>query len=449
MGSNKRVFPKLLVGVVITFGIIVVAVFGLSFGGSSRSRVMVIENLFRGASPIEESKVLSWGSGSGTRTSSLLEDFGLRDMLSRLEVSQESDHTIEFGTIAGMSSSSDTITLIFDPSTSAWDLGDIYVSDLDLEVEGVDESLCTGTTGCTPTASAWGVSINDVDDEITFTSPTLGAGIAADSSISVEIGTNATYQATGSNQIINPSSVGEYEVYIRVDNLSDVEVGEVEIPIVDDDTVNVSGYIETVLTFDVDTAVDNIDCDAEGEPNPCDSHGGVDDNVGYMVDLGYLTADGIRRSGDTDVLHEDGTSGTVNYIWMDLTSNYNGGTGVMVQSQYGGLMGPDASLIPSVSDGGEQEISTSTFRGYGINLRSGSVVSAVMGDIVINDECDSDGGDDWYCSLPSAVSREIFNTNEDPIHQARLQWSLAALPRLDNNTGIYNDRLTFVAVGTF
>ncbi len=314
---------------------------------------------------IEEKRYWKVEGVNGTGGISLVESFDLRDILTRLEVGADSNHEIHFGTVEGIGEVGETFEIIFDPVAQGWDLSSITVSDIDVADDGTDLSLAA-----TADATHWGVNINTSTDTITFTHPTDAANqdIAANSLMTVEIGTNATYEAAGSNQIVNPASVGEYEVHLKINAGSNTETGEVAIPIVDDDTVNVTGYIDTVMSFDIDTAVSDIDCDAGGGISPCNSHGGASDGVGYVVDLGELSLSSVNKSGDS-VAHADGLTGNINYIWFDLETNAAGGAVVTVVSQYEALYKDSSNEIPSVGTGSEQQILAASGL-YGINHRS-------------------------------------------------------------------------------
>jgi hypothetical protein len=391
---------------------------------------------------------------TGTGGVSLVDDFALKDTLSRLEVSQASTHTIEFGSITGIGGdSADTIEITFDPATQAWDLSSITVDDIDMATGGSDLTLCTGGgASCSAAAGTWGIDINTTTDVITFTAPTDGVGaIAPSTGIVVEVGDNATYQTAGANNIINPGIVADYEVHIKnTYNTGDggVETGEVEIPIVDDDTVNITGYIDTVMSFDIDTAVTDVQCDAAGGADPCDSHGGATDDSGYVVDLGEMSLSSVNKSGD-DVAHADGLTGLVNYIWFDLETNASGGAAVTVVSQYESLYKDSTNEIPSVATGAEQQITAASGL-YGINHRSGFTNSAAVGSMIVDADCDASSGDDHYCDVADGGTPiSIFHSNSLPVDDGRMQFSVGAAPDSSDGTGTYTDQLTFVAAATF
>ncbi|KXK27277.1 MAG: hypothetical protein TR69_WS6001000151 [candidate division WS6 bacterium OLB20] len=368
----------------------------------------------------------------------------VRDTLTREQISIDSDHNVEFGTTLGIDSSGDTIELDF---ADEFDFSAITVDDIDLEVNTADEDLCTGSFPCAAAAGVWGVDLDAVNNILTFTAPTdaNAATITISDVINVHIGLIADHQATGANQVTNPAAIGSYEVHIQITN-GGVEVGELEIPIIDDDTVNVSGYIDTFITFDIDTSEIDEDCDAAGGSTPCDSHAGSSDNSGYVVDIGEMTISSVNVSGNS-VAHQDGNTGLINFIWMDLSTNANGGAAVSVFSLNDALTGPGSSEIPSVG-AGEVEITAGDGL-YGLQNRFLDLKNAVSGDIIINDDCDTDGGNTYFCSVGGALGRELFNTNNDVVDQGRIQFRVGASPDALDQTGIYTDELTFIATATF
>jgi hypothetical protein len=374
---------------------------------------------------------------TGTGGISISTAFNIKDVLTRLQVSTASDHTIYFGTINGLTASGDTIQLSFDPNTLDWNLSAISVTDISLLSNNVPLDLDTA-----PGADLWGVDINTATDIITFTAPTSGTEyIPAGNQIIVKIGLNAG----GTNQIVNPADPNLYELHMLITNGSGTETGEVEIPIMDDDTVNVTGYIDTFISFDIDTAASNLDCDAAGGSNPCDSHDGTSDNSGYVVDLGEMSTS-YRSDSGFYVNHADGLFGTVNSIWFDLSSNSDGGVAVKSYSSNDELQGPAGSNIPSVGSG-EVQINAGDSL-YGIQNRSADQKSTVSGLVSIDPDCSGDSGDDYFCSVGGTSGRTIFSSDA-AIDTARVRFRVGASPNALNSTGTYTDQLTFIASATF
>lgn len=368
---------------------------------------------------------------SGTGGMSLFDssEFVLRDTLTRLQVGVLSNHTIEFGSVNGLETSGDTIEITFDPENQAWDLSSILLTDIEMDADGTPLTL-----GATPGVDVWGVSINTTTDTITFTAPTSGTSyIEAGTPLVVRIGDNT---ASGTNQITNPSVVAEYEIYIQNTYQAGgggVETGEITIPIIDDDTVNVHGYLDTFLHFDIDTVTTDTDC-ASGVD--CQSYGGAGDVVDYVVSLGEMILNTIRKSGDT-TLHADGGEGVVNSIWFDIETNADSGVAVTVKSLYGGLQGPGSFLIPS-SD--EPTADPTSGRNYGLN--------SVYKSTGLTAESKYDGTQGSSIGSVSQTAQTLFSSS-GPVVSGRSQFEVLAYPDVTTPTGTYTDQLTFIATAGF
>ena len=374
---------------------------------------------------------------SGTGGISITGTYGLSDTMTRLQVAVPSDHNILFGTNNGLTDPGDSLAITF-RSLIEWDLTAINIGDISLLDDGVAKTL-----SATPGADIWGVDINTGTNTITFTAPSSGTDyIDGTSQIRVLIG----LVVDDGNQIINPTDVSSYEIGIVMTSGLGVETGEVEVPIIDDDTVNITGYIDSFLSFDIDTNGTNTDCDAAGGSNPCNSYDGSSDGSGYVVDLGEMNISSVNNSGDT-VPHADGNTGAVNSIYFDLTSNSDSGVSVSVVSLNGGMVGPGSNFIPSVDTGGEQQITPGSSL-YGIQSSPAAFNSLTSGTVIVNDDCNADNGDDFYCAVQTTPT-EIFNSAGSPIDSLRIEWSVGASPGSLNETGTYTDELTFIATPIF
>jgi hypothetical protein len=356
---------------------------------------------------------------------------GLRDTLSRLEKGVGSDHTITFGTNFGISAGQD-IQVWFDPGSLNFDLSSITISDLELS----DNVNNVRNIANIADANNWGVSINSGDDVITFTAPTnVAEQFSPTSQIVVRIGTNAG----GTNQIINPSSLGSYIIRIVLNNTAPGEMGEVNIPIIDSDIVDISGYVSAYINFDIDSNTDNSECDSSGA-GACLTHSAGSASSSYTIDFGELTSAIVNKSLASS-LHADGLNGLINSIYFDLTTNAPGGAVVTVKSLNSGLKGPGTNLISSIADG--SDISSNSGK-YGFNLTASSTQK--HGTIIPNSQCNSLT---TFCGPLSTGVKTVFDTNNLPIDGARVRMDLAAAASYTNNPGVYTDTLTFVATGTF
>ena len=106
------------------------------------------------------------------------------DTFDNPNVSQGSDHTIVFTTPSGVSAG-ETILVQF---STAFDISSITVNDVDVMASTTDLDLAS-----TPSGAVWGVSIATNTIQILSGTGTISAG----ETITIEIGTNATYGAAG------------------------------------------------------------------------------------------------------------------------------------------------------------------------------------------------------------------------------------------------------------
>lgn len=157
------------------------------------------------------------------------------DTLSNSAPSLASNHTIAFTTPNGMVASS-TITLTF---AGAFTIPAMAFDDIDITASGTEQ-----TVALVNGSGVWGAYF--VGQVLTLTSPD-NVPQASSTIISVEIGTHATFGATGDAQIVNPSSTTtSYTIDIGG---SMPDEGQVRVAIVNQ--VIVSATVDTTLTFTV------------------------------------------------------------------------------------------------------------------------------------------------------------------------------------------------------
>jgi hypothetical protein len=159
------------------------------------------------------------------------------DTLTDSDISTVSNQTIAFTIPAGSSgvaASGGTITVTF---PAGFNMGSVAFGDLDLKVGGTDQTLAAA-----PAAGVWGaVKSGQV---ITFTTGS-GVSAAAGQAIEIQIGTNATFGTTGTNQITNPTA-GSYELYITAGT---ADTGRTRVAILSH--VTVTAIVDTTFTFTV------------------------------------------------------------------------------------------------------------------------------------------------------------------------------------------------------
>ncbi len=152
------------------------------------------------------------------------------------KASTVANHTIRFTTPTGVSSGQ-TIILTFDNATSV--SASLTYTDIDLQDDGVDVTLAAA-----PVTTTWGV-VRTSGTVITFTNGTTS--VAPGSIITIKIGTNATNQTTGVNQITN-GTAGTTLLYISG---TFGDTGTIGIPILADDVVVVNAVVAPTISFAV------------------------------------------------------------------------------------------------------------------------------------------------------------------------------------------------------
>lgn len=158
------------------------------------------------------------------------------DTLSDSAPSVNANHTIQFTTPTGVTNGQ-TIVFTFD---AAFDPTSVDFTDIDMATSSGEFTLATDCTGSERASAAFS------GDVLTITLCSGDGGIiAANGTTTIQIGTNATFQTTGDQQINNPGVVASYEIAL----VAGADTGTTEIAIVD--TVNVTASVDTLFTFTV------------------------------------------------------------------------------------------------------------------------------------------------------------------------------------------------------
>lgn len=164
----------------------------------------------------------------------------LKDTMSRLEKSQASNHTIRFSPGKAISAGQ-TITLTF---PDGFNIGSVDYTDIDLYYCEPGDCF-SKILGATPSGATWGASfsgqtltIESGTDTIPFTT----------TYVEIEIGTHATDQTTGDQQITNHATADTYKITIGG---TFGNSGQLAVVIVADDQVEVSTTVDPTLTFTI------------------------------------------------------------------------------------------------------------------------------------------------------------------------------------------------------
>jgi hypothetical protein len=163
----------------------------------------------------------------------------LSDTITNLTTGALANHTIIFTAPSGVPIGG-VITLTFNNSTSI--PSGLNYADMDLEDNGAQMTLSN-----VPGTAIWGASVNTGTKTITFTNGTVA--IPSGDTITILIGTNATYGATGVNQITN-GSLGTTTLSIAGSSGFN-DTGVMSMAIVSNDVVSVSAQVLSTLSFNV------------------------------------------------------------------------------------------------------------------------------------------------------------------------------------------------------
>jgi hypothetical protein len=159
------------------------------------------------------------------------------DTLSTSEPLVDSNHTIVFTTPTGVANGS-TITIDFTGFTGT---SSIVATDIDVATTTTgDLTVAANCSGTERIGAAWQGNIL----VLTFCAGD-GGFVGANGTTTIEIGNNATFQATGVNQLNNPAA-GSYDIELTA-GASDS--GETRVAIVN--VVTVSATVDTVFNFSV------------------------------------------------------------------------------------------------------------------------------------------------------------------------------------------------------
>ena len=283
----------------------------------------------------------------------------ISDTLSDSAPNVVSNHTIAFTlpTDGTPLASADTVTITFPAAT--FDLSNLNHTDFDVAT-GSDYTL---EQGGSPAADNIGVATTSNTIVLTLGS---AVAIATGTAISVEVGTNATFGASGVDQIVNPAS-SSYEINIET---NEGDSGATRVVILDNVTVTAS--VDTIFDFTV---------------------------AGVGAAGGGETVNGETISGTTTattIAFGTLASGTASTTAQDLTVSTNASQGYSVTVQVDQTLlsstGADIDLfedadtpttwtapVPSIGD-------DSTYGYWGITSEDGTTTRGTEFDVVTGNE---------------------------------------------------------------
>jgi len=287
----------------------------------------------------------------------------------------------------------DTLTLTLE---SDFNLGALNSADpLDYDINtGVEETV-VASGGC---GASDAIEITSIAGQvITFTACPNFTPPGTNSTITIEIGTNATTGGTGDSQITNPTVAGSY----TVDFAGTIgDTGTAAVYIVDDDTVVVTANVDPTFTFIISSPTCSLGTLLTSTISTCN----------YYLAVGTNAAGGAVITIQ-DVDDGDGTTG------LDLDSN------------------PATALTPVAED---NVVGPAGTEEYGIAVAGGSAWSEA-GDFT-DDDTPIPTSLTTLVNTPGPVD-DIVANRTTVTHRASISGTSPA--------GTYSQAVQFIATGTF
>ena len=338
------------------------------------------------------------------------------DTLSDSAPATVSNHTISFVTPTGLAQG-ETISVEFE--TGFTGIASLTAEDLDLSVNGSDQSLIDGVAS----GADWNVTAAGQTIDITSGPSTIGVN----ATVTIEIGTNASFATTGDSRITNPAA-GSYWITVDVGN---DDSGQTMVAIVD--AVTVTASVDTIFNFTVD-GVDN-GLSVNGASTTATS-------TSTSIPFGQLVADTPATMAQDLTVSTNAANGFVVTVQTDhqlLSSN-----GADIDGYIDGAYtnSPTQWVAPSQTLGQEN-----TYGHWGITSNDDTVTSG------LTDAFDVGGNGEDYLSA-STTPVEIFRHNGptngtlDGVGITRVGYTVETSALQEAATD-YTATLTYVATPVF
>ncbi len=339
------------------------------------------------------------------------------DTLSDSAPTVDANHTITFVTPSTMAAG-ETISIDFG-TTSFAGIGSLVAQDLDLNINGVEQSLIDGAAN----GADWNVTAAGTVIDITSGTSTIGNN----ATVTIQIGTNATTGGTGTNQITNPT-VGSYEITVAVGN---DDTGSTRVAIVD--SVTVTATVQTIFDFTV-LGVDS-GLGVNGDTTTATS-------TSTAIPFGTLVADTLATAAQDLQVDTNASNGFVVTVQTDQQlSSANG-------ADIDGFVDGNYTTTPTLWAGPAQTLGNeATYGHWGITTNDASLTPG------LTDEFDVGGTGQLYVSA-STTPVEVFRHNgptngtNQGVGLTRVGYSVevSALQEAGND---YTATLTYVATPVF
>jgi len=308
------------------------------------------------------------------------------DTVSRHAPSTAANHIVEFDTPTGAAMGTDMI-LTF---STAFDTSSITENDVDVEEDGVDLTTAADCTGLEE------ASVVMAGDALTITiCPGDGGTIDPNDTVTVEIGTIATASGTGTNQIINPPTVGTYPVGITGTFGDD---GVAHVPVIDSDQVGIFASVSSGGT-------------GGPGPGPCDT-----DHTAPNITNGP-TVTGI--SSDEATVNWSTDESSTSFVDYGLTDSYELGS-----ASQAGLTTNHVVALAGLTLGTTYHYRVTSTDNCGNTVQSGDNTFTTLGQLTIYDV--------QVINITETSATIVWYTSKDA--DSELDWGLTD----SYGTNVYN-----------
>ncbi len=327
----------------------------------------------------------------------------MSDTMSRLKASTASNHTIQFVTPTGVGSGQ-TITLTF--SSGFTGVSSIAFGDVDLASAASCSGFSDKTLAASPSGATWGVSSSG--QVVTITSGT--GTIAATNCVQIEIGTNATFGTTGTNQISNGAIGSNDTVALSVG--SGADTGTIAVEVISNDQITVQATVDPTITF---TLIDATS---------------TDNTIGFGSLLTgsarYATANGTYTAG--------GSGSDTSAVTMTIATNASGG---YVLSYLGDTLKSGSDSIAAATFTGDADGTPGTAQfATGYTASGGSTVATAY-----------DNSSNNWSFVANTTTTIVSRTTPTSTETIGGHY----LANIAGNTpaGAYSTIITYIATGTY
>jgi hypothetical protein len=266
------------------------------------------------------------------------------DTMSSVKVSTtsapvSSNHTFQFTTPLGVGSGA---TIVFTFPQEFVIPAALTFTDVDINVGG--PFLASSTLNTTPAGATVGVARTSTTT-LTITNGTTV--LASSSVIYVRIGTNAIFQSTGVNQIVNATTTGNKTIGL---NGTFGDTGSTTVNIITDDTVRITAIVAQALTFSISATSSSFgtltnaqakfasSTNANGDTTETIAHTlAVSTNApgGYTITVRGQTLTSQQNATNTiPAIGGTAASSTAGTSQFGLRATSTGGTGATVASPF-------------------------------------------------------------------------------------------------------------------